>query len=131
MARTVNGSQLSYWATTSYKMAIGTEKRVSGQTACSFKVKTTNNASLHNSLLYVPGPKVIYSTEGRRGPVGQLRPIQHTNFVGAKNELQQALSTLEHTKDIAISKTQLRLDRLQEICPRSKCHGWVLKASDP
>ena len=35
---------------------------------------------------------------GRRGPVRQLRSDLGTNFVGAKNELQQALSTLHHEK---------------------------------
>ena len=33
---------------------------------------------------------------GRRGPVRQLRSDQGTNFVGAMNELQQALSELNH-----------------------------------
>lgn len=35
---------------------------------------------------------------GRRGPVRQLRSDQGTNFVGAMNELQQALSTLNHER---------------------------------
>ena len=35
---------------------------------------------------------------GRRGPVRQLRSDQGTNFVGAMNELQQALSELNHEK---------------------------------
>ncbi|KAL9976524.1 hypothetical protein ACROYT_G013838 [Oculina patagonica] len=89
MARTVNRSQLSYWATMSYKMAIGTEKRVSGQTACIFKVKITNNASLHNSLLYVPGPKVIYSTEGFEE---KLSLLQDTNSM--KVSIQQLSSRI-------------------------------------
>lgn len=35
---------------------------------------------------------------GRRGPVRQIRSDQGTNFVGAQNELQQALSELDHEK---------------------------------
>ena len=35
---------------------------------------------------------------GRRGPVRQLRSDQGTNFVGAKNELQQALAELDQDK---------------------------------
>lgn len=35
---------------------------------------------------------------GRRGPVRQLRSDQGTNFVGAKNDLQQALAELDQNK---------------------------------
>lgn len=35
---------------------------------------------------------------GRRGPVRQIRSDQGTNFVGARNELQEALSELDHEK---------------------------------
>ena len=35
---------------------------------------------------------------GRRGPVRQIRSDRGTNFVGAKTELQQALSELDHDK---------------------------------
>ena len=35
---------------------------------------------------------------GRHGPVRQIRSDQGTNFIGAKNELQKALSELDHVK---------------------------------
>ena len=35
---------------------------------------------------------------GRRGPVRQIRSDQGTNFVGARNELQQALFEIDHEK---------------------------------
>ena len=35
---------------------------------------------------------------GRRGPVHQIRSDQGTNFAGAKNKLQKALSELDHVK---------------------------------
>ena len=45
---------------------------------------------------------------GRRGPVRQLRSDQGTNFVGAMNELQQALSELNHE--------QIREELLKSSC---------------
>ena len=35
---------------------------------------------------------------GRRGPVRQIRSDQGTNFFGARNDLQEALSELDHDK---------------------------------
>ena len=35
---------------------------------------------------------------GRRGPVRQLRCDQGTNFIGARNELQKALSEMDDSK---------------------------------
>ena len=43
-----------------------------------------------------------------RGPVRQIRSDQGTNFVGAKNELQKALSELDHVK--------IRQDLLKRNC---------------
>ena len=45
---------------------------------------------------------------GRRGPVRQIRSDQGTNFVGAKNELQKALSELDHV--------QIRQELLKRNC---------------
>ena len=42
------------------------------------------------------------------GPVSQLRSDQGSNFVGTRNELQEALSMMDH------SKMQLRLAGLQD-----------------
>lgn len=44
----------------------------------------------------------------RHGPVCQLRSDQGSNFVGTRNELQEALSMMDH------SKIQLRLAGLQD-----------------
>ena len=35
---------------------------------------------------------------GRHGPVHQLQPDQGTNFVGARNELHEAISMMDHNK---------------------------------
>ena len=41
---------------------------------------------------------------GHHGPIRQIRSDQGTNFVGARNELQQALSELDHDRIRAIEE---------------------------
>ena len=69
---------------------------------------------------------------GRRGPVRQMRSEQGTNFVGARNELQQALSGLRpHQNQIGDAEEKLRLDRLQNESTPCKPHGRVMRTPNP
>lgn len=58
---------------------------------------------------------------GRRGPIHQIRSDQGTNFVGARNELQQALSELDHDR--------IRQELLKRNCDWVDCKMNVPHAS--
>lgn len=55
---------------------------------------------------------------GRRGPVRQIRCDQGTNFVGAKNELSQALNELDH-------------DKIQRELMKNNCDCLIFKLNVP
>ena len=70
---------------------------------------------------------------GRRGPVRQVRSDQGTNYVGAMNELRQALSELNHDTirdDKRDGKKRLRLGIVQNESSARQPYGWSVGAPD-